>query len=144
MENITKKWFTNKTFFKYLIKQNYKIIKDIKTNDVLDIIWDKYDIKCKYFLAFTVDENNNIIWSDSNPFIDQKTRYLSQIIKKNIIVDKIDSTIYSDKIMDKIKIIIKLETQIKLEEEQINFLWCLVGKFGKYKQYYIITDIIHY
>ena len=53
-------WKQNKTIFSHIINKKYTTKKDINTNDILYINWDQFEMKCKYFLAFTVDETNNI------------------------------------------------------------------------------------
>ena len=132
-------WEQNKIFFNYIIDKNYLINKDIDKNDILYINWDKFEMKCKYFLAFTVDESNYIIWSCDNPFIDQKTKYFSLYIKNSIVENKI----FTKEILNELKNLIKNGVSLIFEEDKINLIWCLVGDYKKYKQIYIITEIIY-
>jgi len=132
-------WKQNKIIFSYIMDKDYLIKKDVNTNDILYIDWDQFEMKCKYFLAFTVDLSNNIIWSCDNPYIDQKTKYFSQYIKSNLG----EKNIYSSQIMNELKNIILNGMSLVYEENKINLLWCLVGDYKKYRQYYIITDIIY-
>ena len=57
----------------------------INTNNILYIKWNNNEMKCKYVLLFTIDDNGDIIWSHQNEFIDQKTRYISNSIYNSII-----------------------------------------------------------
>ncbi len=96
-------------------------------------------MKCKYFLAFTVSVSGNIIWSCDNPYIDQKTKYFSQNIKTSLG----SKNIYSSQIMNELKNLILGGMSLVYEENKINLLWCLVGDYKKYRQFYIITEIIY-
>jgi hypothetical protein len=137
-------WKQNKTIFNYIGENDYSIIKDQDYTDILNIKWDKFDMKCKYFLAFTVNNKNEIIWSFDNPYIDQKTKYLSYQIKLNMKLPENELKIFSNEFITCLKKnIIQSRINIFLDNEQINFIWCLVGKFKKYKQFYIITDIVY-
>jgi hypothetical protein len=132
-------WKQNKIIFSHIMDKEYMIKKDINTNDILFINWEQFEMKCKYFLAFTVDLSNNIIWSCDNPYIDQKTKYFSQNIKSNLG----GKNIYSSQIMNELKNLILGGMSIVYEENKINLLWCLVGDYKKYRQFYIITEIIY-
>lgn len=132
-------WKQNKVLFNHIINKEYLIKKDINTNDILFINWEQFEMKCKYFLAFSVDEFNNIIWSCDNPYIDQKTKYFSQNIKSNLR----DKNIFSTQMINDLKNLILNGMSVVYEENKINFLWCLIGEYKKYKQFYIITEIIY-
>ena len=132
-------WKQNKIIFSHIIEKEYLIKKDVNTNDILYINWEQFEMKCKYFLVFTVDLLNNIIWSCDNPYIDQKTKYFSQHIKSNLR----EKNIYSSQIMNDLKNLILGGMSLVYEENKINLLWCLVGDYKKYRQFYIITDIIY-
>ncbi len=137
-------WKQNKNIFNYIEKNDYLIIKNPEHNDILNIIWDKFDIKCKYFLAFTVDNNNKILWSFDNPYIDQKTKFLSYQLKLNMKLPDNQNNIFSNEFVSYLKKnIIQSKIDIFIADEEINFIWCLVEKFKKYKQFYIITDIVY-
>ena len=45
--------------------------------------------------------------------------------------------------MNEIKNLILGGMSLVYEENKINLLWCLVGNYKKYRQFYIITDIIY-
>lgn len=132
-------WKQNKIIFSHIMDKEYMIKKDVNTNDILYINWDQFEMKCKYFLAFTVDLSNNIIWSCDNPYIDQKTKYFSQYIKNSLG----SKNHYSSQIMNELKNIILNGMSLVYEENKINLLWCLIGDYKKYRQFYIITDIIY-
>lgn len=132
-------WKQNKIIFSHIMDKEYLIKKDVNTNDILYINWDQFEMKCKYFLAFTVDLSNNIIWSCDNPYIDQKTKYFSQYIKGNLR----EKNIYSSQIMNELKNLILGGMSLVYEENKINLLWCLIGDYKKYRQFYIITEIIY-
>jgi hypothetical protein len=133
-------WKQNKIIFNYVINQNYIIKKDIDTTNILFIKWNQFEMKCKYFLAFSVDDKNNIIWSCDNPYIDQKTKYLSFNVKNSVSEHKKFSAVA----LNDIKKMIQSNFSIVYEEEKINFLWCLIGGYKKYKQFYVITEIIYF
>ena len=132
-------WNQNKIIFNYIINKDYTIKKDISTNDILLIKWLQFEMKCKYFLAFNVNESNEILWSCDNPYIDQKTKYFSQYIKYNLNNEENYSSIF----LNNLKKLLQTNLNIIYEEEKINLMWCLLGKYNNYKQYYIITDIIY-
>ncbi len=132
-------WKQNKIIFNYIISQDYLIKKDIDTNDILFIKWNQLEMKCKYFLIFTIDEQSNIVWSYDNPYIDQKTKYLSFIIKSNLS----DKKKFNINLLNDIKKIIQSNMSINYEEEKINFLWCIIGTYKNYKQFYMITEIVY-
>lgn len=132
-------WKQNKIIFTHIMNKEYLIKKDINTNDILYINWEQFEMKCKYFLAFTVGVSGNIIWSCDNPYIDQKTKYFSQNIKTSLGA----KNIYSSQIMNELKNLILGGMSLVYEENKINLLWCLVGDYKKYRQFYIITEIIY-
>lgn len=132
-------WKQNKTIFNYIIEKEYFINKDTNTNDIIYISWDQFEMKCKYFLAFSVDKFDNIIWSCDNPFIDQKTKYFSKNIKNNFNEKKV----FSSEILNDLKKIIQNGMSITYEEDKVYLMWCLIGNYKKYKQIYIITEIIY-
>jgi len=132
-------WNQNKIIFNYISQKKYIIKKDNETNNILFIKYDKFEIKCKYFLAFTVDESNNIFWACDNPYIDQKTKFLSKYIKENI-----NNNNFNKNIINYFKKIIQNNSFIIYDNQKINFIWCITGNFKKYKQFYIITEIIYF
>lgn len=132
-------WKQNKIIFNFIINKDYIIKKDVETNNILFIKWEQFEIKCKYFLAFSVEENNNIVWSCDNPYIDQKTKYLSYIIKTNLY----NKNNFNIDFLNNIKKIIQADMSVIYEEEKINFLWCLIGNYKNFKQFYIITELVY-
>ena len=131
-------WKHNKILFNYIINQKYLIKKDIETNNTLFIKWDQFEMKCKYFLAFSIENNNDINWSYDNPYIDQKTKYLSYIIKTSLGERKK----FNIEFLNKIKDIIQSNSFTIYQDEKIKFLWCLIGSYKNFKQFYIITEIV--
>ena len=132
-------WKQNKIIFNYIISKDYLIKKDIETNNTLFIKWDKFEMKCKYFLVFSIDENSNIIWSYDNPYIDQKTKYLSYVIKTQLDNKKI----FNIDLLNDLKKIIQSNFYINYDNNKIYFLWCLIGSYKNFKQFYVITDIVY-
>jgi hypothetical protein len=132
-------WKQNKIIFNHIINKEYLIRKDINTNDILYIEWNEFKMKCKYFLAFTVDNLNNIIWSCDNLFIDQKTKYFSQNLKNSLG----DGNVFTHELLNGVKKLIQNGMSIIYDENKINLMWCLIGEYKKYKQIYIITEIIY-
>ena len=133
-------WIQNKTFFSHIINKDYIIKKDINTNDILYVNWDQFEMKCKYFIVFSVDDTNTILWSCDNPFIDQKTKYFSQSIKSNI---GTNIKFFTNQLLNDLKKMIQEGMTFIYEKDTINIMWCLVGKYKNYKQFYIITEIIY-
>jgi hypothetical protein len=131
-------WKHNKILFNYIINQKYLIKKDIETNNTLFIKWAQFEMKCKYFLAFSIDNNNEINWSCDNHYIDQKTKYLSYIVKNS----SNEKKNFNVKLLNKIKYIIQSNSFTTYQDEKINFLWCLIGTYKNFKQFYIITEIV--
>ena len=137
-------WKHNKILFNYIIKQKYLIKKDVETNNTLFIKWDQFEMKCKYFLAFSINDNNNITWSCDNSYIDQKTKYLSNIIKINFIKTNLsEKKKFNIDFLNKIKDIIQSNSFTTYQDEKIKFLWCLIGSYKNFKQFYIITEIVY-
>lgn len=135
-------WKQNKLLFNYISNKNYMIKKDMETNNILYISWDNFEIKCKYFLVFSVDSVDNIYWSSDNPYIDQKTKYLTNYIKINIESNK--NKKYDNELINSLKKIIQSNSHVIYENEKIKFIWCLTGNYKEYKQFYIITEIIYF
>lgn len=133
-------WSYNKILFNYIIKKDYLIKKDIESTNILFIKWDQFDIKCKYFLAFSIGEEDDIIWSCDNPYIDQKTRYLSLQLKNSLEHNNKYSSIF----LNELKKIFKSNTSVIYDTDKINFIWCLKSVYKKYKQFYVITDLIYF
>lgn len=144
-------WTQTKILFYYISGKNYTIKKETYKNDILYINWNNFSIKCKYFLVFYIDTNNNIIWSCDNPYIDQKTIFLSNYIRNIFKSDIIDKTFNSETI-NFMKKLIKNNTSIiynntnenDISDEKINLLWFITGNYKNHKQFYIITDIIYF
>jgi hypothetical protein len=132
-------WKQNKIIFNQIIDKGYIVEKDINTNDILYIKWEKFVMKCKYFLAFTVDKDNNIIWSCDNPYSDQKTKYFSQNIKNNLRGE----LIFSSQVLNNLRKLIHNGMTFIYNEDNINILWSLFSNYKKYRQFYIITEIIY-
>ena len=132
-------WKQNKTLFNYIMNKQYIIKKKIETNNILYIKWENFEMKCKYFLIFSVDSYNNILWSCNNPFIDQKTRYFSNYFKLQLGSEKK----FNENLTNNLKKIIQNNSSILFEDEKINFLWCIIGNYKEYTQFYIITEIIY-
>ncbi len=136
-----------KLFFEYLIKNDYKIYKDENTNDILKIYYDNNEIKCKYILLFTQEKSNNkLIWSFDNPYIDQKTQWISQYIKYKLDTNKQINTINPDKkeLLEIINSIIKGKLYVVYDDEVIKPLWIITDNTNEFKHYYMITDIIYF
>jgi len=132
-------WKQYNTIFKYILKHKYFINKDDYNNDILFINLNNFELKCKYFFLFTIDEKNNIIWSCDNLYNDQKTKFLSNYLK----IKLENKNLYNDDIMINLKKIIQKDKYILYENEIINLIWCIIDNNKKYKKFYIITDIIY-
>jgi len=138
-----------KIFFEYLITNNYKIQKDDNTNDILKIYYNNNEIKCKYILLFTEFKNNNnntLLWSFENPYIDQKTQWISKYLKYKLDLNKKINTNNPDKkeISLIVSYIIRDQINIVFDDEVIKPLWIITDNSDNYKYYYMITDIIYF
>ena len=138
-----------KSFFNYIINKKYEIIKDPNSNEIMKIIYDNNEIKCKYILIFSTEisnKNNNIIWSSNNQYIDQKTREISLFVKNTLeLKKKYDwDNITKKEILNIINIIIKENLKINYADEYIYPMWIITGNIGNFIQYYMITDIVYY
>ncbi len=150
-----KNYDNNKTLFNYILSNKYEIIKDPNSNEIMKIISNNNEIKCKYNLLFTIEysykddkKNNKLIWSYSNPYIDQKTKLISIFIK-NALDDQYKNywnwDNFSEKnVIELINIIIKQNLKIYYDGEFIDPIWIIKGDYSNYSQYYMITDIIYF
>lgn len=139
-----------KLLFNHIISNKYEIIKDSDSNNTMKIIYNNCELKCKYILLFTIENNNQkkLLWSFSNPFIDQKTKLISLFIK-NAIEEKepnvFDWNNFTDKdLINVINIIVNQNLKIYYDKEYIDPIWIIKGFNKKYFQYYMITDIVYY
>jgi hypothetical protein len=155
----------NKLIFSKLIGEKYKINKDPYDKHKLIIQSNGKQIKCKCILFMIekelTDKNNDkkdvkytdslIIWSDSNPYIDQYTREISKIIRGVLSIDKDYLLDQSNQLISKIDLQDLIKNLIK---NQYNFLdktgtsincnWVLTSIRQNINEYYMITDIIYY
>ena len=75
---------------------------------------------------------------------DQKTKYLSNIIKINFIKTNLsEKKKFNIDFLNKIKDIIQSNSFTTYQDEKIKFLWCLIGSYKNFKQFYIITEIVY-
>lgn len=116
----------NKRLFKYILSKNYKITKDTNNHDILYIIFDTFEIKCKYFLLFSLI-GNKLLWSCDNPYNELETNKLCKEIKNKIKHEK-----------DIVKLTFNInETIVKLD-------WIIEDKKSDYSSFYAITEIVHF
>lgn len=147
----------NKMIFKELIDKNYKIKKDTNDNQSLLIYSNHKEIKCNcimFMIEKIINEAKNeslIIWSDSNPYIDQYTRGISEIIRntmikeKNYILAQSNQIIKKNDLQDLINNLIKNQYNfLDKTGKSINCNWILTNKTNEIIEYYMITDIIYY
>ena len=154
----------NKMIFSKLIGEKYKIIKDSYDKNILIIQSNSQQIKCKCILFMIEKELNQlsnkkndkyidslIIWSDSNPYIDQYTREISKImreilcIKKKYLLDKNSQLIIKNDLRDLINNLIKNQYNfLDKSGKSINCNWILTSKSQNINEYYMITDIIYF
>jgi hypothetical protein len=139
------KYNNNKNLFNYIIKHDYKIIKDNNNFDNIIIKYDNKEILCEYLLLFS-RLDNVLIWSNENPYIDQKTNYIITIIKNNIesLYNFNYSNISDKNIIEIMNYVLKNNFQIKYNDKIINLLWILTDKVGNIIQYYIVTKLIYF
>ena len=89
------KYYNNiKTFFNYILDKEYLIIKDPNSTELMKITYTNNEVKCKYILLFSIENNENnkntnkLTWSYDNPYIDQKTKIISLFVKNAIELEK--------------------------------------------------------
>jgi hypothetical protein len=155
----------NKLIFSNLIGEKYKINKDPYDKHKLIIQSNGKQIKCNCILFMIekelTDKNNDkkdvkntdslIIWSDSNPYIDQYTREISKIIRgvlsinKDYLLDQNNQLISKKDLQDLIKNLIKNQYNfLDKTGTSINCNWVLTSIRQNINEYYMITDIIYY
>ncbi len=134
-----------KKLFKYIMKFDYKIIKDPDYYDIITIKYDNKELKCKYMILFTLDDEK-VLWSDENIYNDKKTRDLvgwlrNRILEsdKNFNFDVVDENSLKSIVGE----IISLDNEIK-KIHNLNTLCVLTENYKKYKQFYLITELIYF
>jgi len=160
MNNYTK----NKIIFNKIISNKYKIKKDLYEKDILYIETNNKKIKCKYIMFLIEKKISNtklntktnnktnksiIIWSDSNPYIDNYTQEISKIIRKNVlsdpnIIDQNNQIIMKNDLDNIIKILIK--NQFNFTDSVNNNIYCewiITNENNNLIEYYMITEIIY-
>ena len=144
------KYYNNiKTFFNYILDKKYLIIKDSNSTEIIKITYDNNEVKCKYILLFSIENNdkiNKLTWSYDNPYIDQKTKIISLFVKNAIELEKKYNwdNFTQKELLNIINIIIKENLKINYEGEIINPIWIITGNIKNITQYYMIIDIIYY
>lgn len=146
----------NKMIFSELIDKKYKIKKDSIDKSTLMILSNNKEIKCKYIM-FMIEKKNEkeqesvIIWSDSNPYIDQYTREISEIIRnvllreKSYIINQNNQKILKTDLQDLINNLIKNQYNfIDNSGKSINCNWVLTEIQNQVIEYYMLSDIIYY
>ena len=147
----------NKMIFNELVGENYKIKKNSQDKNIITIQSNNKNIKCKYVM-FLIEKNINdknqqslIIWSDSNPYIDQYTREISEIIRnillkeKKYLINQNNQLIIKNDLNDLINNMIKNQYNfLDKSGKSINCNWVLTYKQNDIQEYYMLTDIIYY
>lgn len=119
------------TIYKYLKNNKHDIVK---INDKIKIITNHITFVCNYILIFIVDDNN-ILWSCDNCFMDNNSKLVSKYIKDNIDITSSNNFIdISKKINKLIKKGIDIDT---------NVLFLCSNIINNISYYYIITDIVN-
>jgi hypothetical protein len=147
----------NKMIFKELFDKNYKIKKDTNDNQNLIIYSNDKEIKCRcimFMIKKIINEKKNenlIIWSDSNPYVDQYSREISELIRqtllkeKNYILNQNNQIITTNDLENLISNMIKNQYNfLDKSGKSINCNWILTNKMNDLVEYYMITDIIYY
>lgn len=147
----------NKMIFSELIGENYKIKKDSHDKNTLLIYSNNKEIKCKCIM-FMIEKNINeknkeslILWSDSNPYIDQYTREISEIIRislqreKSYLLNQNNQIITKNDLLDLMNNLIKNQYNfLDKYGKSINCNWVLTYEQNQMREYYMISDIIYY
>ena len=129
--------------FNYILNNNYEVILDKDYNNIMYIKHDNGELKCEYILIFSTitEENNKIIWSYDNEYIDAKTRIISKLLKEELKEKK--TNLSNNSLIKMINKIISSNIIIKYEEKEINPLWVIRKKNRNSIQYFMIIDIIY-
>jgi hypothetical protein len=148
-----------KIIFKNILDNKYKIKK--VSNNILNIIYDKKTVKCKYFLLLTEKYISNdislIIWADANPYIDKITVTIANNTRKILISDKKyllnnnNQLIQKNDFTDLINTLIKNNYKIKLDyddqkdnqDQSYTCIWIISNNVSSdYNEIYMITELI--
>ena len=148
-----------KIIFKNILDNKYKIKK--VSNNILNIIYDKKTVKCKYFLLLTEKYISNdislIIWADANPYIDKITVTIANNTRKILISDKKyllnnnNQLIKKNDFTDLINTLIKNNYKIKLDyddqkdnqDQSYTCIWIISNNVSSdYNEIYMITELI--
>lgn len=132
-------WIQNKVIFNFITNSNYSIQRDIATNDTMSIYWNNFEIQCKYFLLLTKHDDGQIVWAYENPFVDQKTKFLSKSLGSPM--QNLHTTV---QMLNYLKNKFRNNEKIIYNDEEIDLLWCIVGTHKNYRQFYIVTEIKHF
>ncbi len=134
-----------KNLFKYVMKFKYKIIKDTNSYDILTIKYDNKEIKCKYLILFTI-QNDKVIWASDNIYNDKNNRQIVSWIK-NSIIEKNDNInlekITNDDLKQLVKNIIDVNNDL-LINYNTNALCVITENIKEYKQFYLITELLYF
>lgn len=153
----------NKLIFNEMIGEKYKIKKDLYDKNLLTIYSNNKEIKCRYLLFLTEKElkvstinksilpDSLVIWSDSNPYIDQYTREISEIMRdtlvkhKKYLLSQNNQLILKTDLQDLVNSLIKNQYNfLDKSGKSINCNWVLTSSRDNMNEYYMITDIIYY
>lgn len=155
----------NKMIFSKLIGEKYKIKKDLYDKHTLTIQSNDKEVKCKCIMFMIEKELNKttdnekktilsdslIIWSDSNPYIDQYTKEISEIMRQSLqqhkkyLLNQNNQIITHKDLRDFINDLIKNQYNfLDKSGKSINCNWILTSKLENMIEYYMITDIIYY
>lgn len=153
----------NKLIFNEMIGEKYKIKKDSYDKNLLTIYSNNKEIKCRYLLFLiekelkkpTMDKSilpdSLVIWSDSNPYIDQYTREISEIMRETLVKHKKyllsqnNQLILKTDLQDLVNSLIKNQYNfLDKSGKSINCNWVLTSNRDNMNEYYMITDIIYY
>jgi hypothetical protein len=142
---------SKKSLFKYIQSKKYQIKKHNEFNNILFINFDTFKIKCKYFLLFSVINNNGnkLLWSCENPYCNIESFELCNKIygKYNKYLKDIEFLNKDElklKISEIIKMIIKNFENIQLKNKTYNLLWIIEDRKNNYSSFYVITEIIYF
>jgi hypothetical protein len=127
----------NKMIFNKILNENYTIKKELLDKNIILINSNGREIKCKCIM-FLIEKDKKILWSDSNPYNDQYTKEISEIIRNTAGKER-------DELKNLINKMIKNQYNfIDKNGKSINCNWIITNKYNNITEYYMITDIIYY
>ena len=134
----------NKFIFNKLINNNFKLRKSKNEKNILYAYSQDLQIKCEYIFFLIKYDDGEILWTNTNPYIDNITRKQTEIIRLKI--SKLYNEINNKNFKKIIQKLIKNNVQFENNNYKWSCNWILTNKNNekKYTEYYMITNVIYF